>query len=269
MPFAAINGIDTYHEFHGGDGPPVLAISGSGNDLRVSMPGRSPLNKHFHTLHYDQRGLGQTTIPDGPYEMADYADDAAALIRHAGWDRCHVVGISFGGMVAQHLAVGYPELVDRVVLCCTSPGGTKPSFPLHTIEALDVESRIEMMLGLLDNRWNPGAEEPIPGLPAAFYDGYVAMSRAEHDPKAAAGRTLQLDARSRHDAQPRLKEIEAATLVCSGEWDDIAPLTYGQAIAEAIPNGDIRIFNGGHLFLLQDPTAWPTIIDFLENELEP
>ncbi len=267
MPTSAVNGIDIYYELHG-DGPPVLHISGSGATLKSTMPKHFPLNTGFEVLHYDQRGIGQTSIPDGPYEMADYAADAAALIRTIGWDTCHVVGTSFGGMVAQHLAIGYPELVDRLVLLCTSPGGTLPSFPLHTIAPLDAESRLELMLGLFDNRWNPGADQPIPGLPDAIYDGYINSTRAGLHGDAKRGLEEQLDARGRHDTQRRLGEIAAPTLVCSGEWDDLAPVTNGLALAEAIPNAEMRIFDGGHLFRFQDPTAYPTISDFLHGDLE-
>ena len=107
MPFAAVRDIEIYYEIHG-SGPRVLSISGSGNDLR-SNPRRAEgaLEQHFTTLVYDQRGLGQTSKPDEPYTMADYADDAAALLDAVGWSSAHVVGLSFGGMVAQHLAIDH------------------------------------------------------------------------------------------------------------------------------------------------------------------
>ena len=93
MPFAAVNGIDLYFELHG-QGAAVLNISGTGNDLRRSPASLNPLNRAFETLHYDQRGLGQTSKPSSDYTMADYADDAAALIHSMGWARCHVVSVA-------------------------------------------------------------------------------------------------------------------------------------------------------------------------------
>ena len=93
MPFAAVNGIDIYFELHG-SGAPLLNIGGTGNDLRRSPASVHPINKAFETLHYDQRGLGQTSKPSGDYTMADYADDAAALIHSMGWARCHVLSPS-------------------------------------------------------------------------------------------------------------------------------------------------------------------------------
>ena len=80
MPFASVNGIEIYHEVHG-SGPPLLYISGTGNDLRRAPASLLPVTRTNHTLAYDQRGLGQTSKPEGAYSMADYADDAAGLVR--------------------------------------------------------------------------------------------------------------------------------------------------------------------------------------------
>lgn len=261
------NGIEIYHEFHG-VGPPLLMISGTGNDLRYSQPERHPINKQFEVLHFDQRGLGQTDTPPGNWEMADYADDAAALIRAVGWDRCHVVGTSFGGMVAQHLAIRHPELIDRLVLNCTSPGGSKPSFGLHSIVDLDPEAHLEMMLGLLDSRWDPGADEPIPNL-GAFYDAYIEGSRRPKSEETEAGRRSQLDARSRHDARPKLASISAPTLICAGEFDDLAPVVNSEMLAAGIPNAQLQVFDGGHFFMLQDRSSIPAMLSFLNDTDDP
>lgn len=240
----------------------VLNIGGTGGDLRTSFPDRSPLNKRFTTAHYDQRGLGQTAKPEAPYTMREYADDAAALITELGWSSCAVVGTSFGGMVAQHLAIHHAHLVDRLVLNCTSPGGSKASFPLHTIQSLDVEARIELNLGLLDNRWDPGQDEPIPGL-GPIYDRLIEGYRTERTGDSLRGFLAQLEARSHHDTTTSLHRIEAPTLICAGEFDDQAPLPNSTALLDAIPNAELRVFDGGHLFLLQDRTAFPTIVEFI------
>ena len=122
MPTAALNGIDVHYE-RAGDGPPLLFINGSGSTLTEAAPMLDRLRRHFDVLAHDQRGLGRTSMPDGPYTMADYAADAAALADHVGWDRFRVLGISFGGMVAQELAVTVPERLGRLALLETSPGG--------------------------------------------------------------------------------------------------------------------------------------------------
>ncbi len=242
----------------------VLNISGTGGDLRNSFPERSPFNKRFITAHYDQRGLGQTEKPEAPYTMRQYADDAAALIDSLGWSSCSVVGTSFGGMVAQHLAIHHAHLVERLVLNCTSPGGSKASFPLDTIEALDVEARLELHLGLLDNRWDPGQDDPIPNL-GSFYDAVIEGYRRERTGEALRGYRAQLEARSHHDATTSLRRIEAPTLVCAGEFDDLAPVVNSMTLVDGIPDAELRVFDGGHLFMLQDRTAFGSMIEFLST----
>jgi 3-oxoadipate enol-lactonase len=106
MPIACLNDLSLYYE-RAGTGPRLLFISGTGADLR-NKPNvfDGPLGQAFDVLAYDQRGLGQSDKPAIDYTMADYADDAAALMTEIGWDKAHVIGVSFGGMVAQELAQG-------------------------------------------------------------------------------------------------------------------------------------------------------------------
>jgi 3-oxoadipate enol-lactonase len=261
VPFAHVDGLELYYEIHGA-GPRLLNISGTGGDLRRSMPDRSPLNRSFEVLSYDQRGLGRSSKPATEYTMADYADDAAALLAHLGWDRCHVVGTSFGGMVAQNLAARHPERIDRLVLNCTSAGGPSASYPLHELVAVDPDEAFEIRMRLLDTRWDPTASEPIPGL-GPFYDVIVAEHRAQPDDRALAGLSRQLAARAGHDVVDRLPAIAIRTLLCAGRFDGIAPVANSAFIADRLPDARLIVFEGGHLFLLQDRSAFPAIVDFL------
>ena len=263
MPFVTANGIDIYYEVHG-TGPRLLNISGSGNDLRRSPASVLPVNRSFETLSYDQRGLGQTAKPDAEYTMAEYADDAAALVAALGWDRCHVLGTSFGGMVALNLAVRHPDLIERLVVCCTSPGGTAASYPLHELADLDPDEAFATRMRIIDRRWDPDAEEPMPGL-GRFYDLMVEGSRAVPGAAAAAGMERQLRARAGHDVVADLGTIMCPTLVCAGEFDDLAPLENSRLLADRIPNAELRTFDGGHMFMVQDRSAYPAIIEFLEG----
>lgn len=151
MPTARIGDLDVHHEI-AGSGPPVLFIGGTGGDLRTRpnvLDG--PLVEHFTVAALDQRGLGQTSKPDRPATMADYAHDAAGLIEHLGWSAIAVVGVSFGGMVAQELAIRRPDLVSRLVLCCTSSGGDGgASYPLHELTDLPDSERRRKQLAISD-----------------------------------------------------------------------------------------------------------------------
>src|ERR1700761_102974 len=142
MPTARANGLTLYYE-RAGEGPPLLFISGTGGDLRVKPNVfDGPLAKAFDLVAYDQRGLGRSAKPDVDYTMADYADDAAALMDHLGWERERVIGVSFGGMAARELALRHPGRVERLVFACTSPGGAGgASYPFHQIQHLTGEAR--------------------------------------------------------------------------------------------------------------------------------
>ena len=267
MPVARVRDLDVYYEIRG-SGPPVLSISGSGGNLRVN-PDRAPslLEQHFTVLAYDQRGLGQTSKPDVPYTMADYADDAAALLDVVGWPSAHVVGLSFGGMVAQHLAIRHPDRVQRLVMGCTSPGGVGgSSYDLRLHEGLDPVERGKVSLGILDSRSDFSVDPPrlAPGVDTIMRS-FAAGSRAATDPEAAAGFRRQLDARAEHDATAGLASITSPTLVVAGRYDLQAPLVNSEYLAAHIPGARLYVAEGGHLFMMQDPTAWPVMVAFLES----
>src|SRR5271163_3464446 len=150
MPRADVNGVSLYYEL-AGTGDRLLCISGTGSDLRrPPRPTDGPLAENFEVLAYDQRGLGQSSVPPWPYAVRDFADDAASLLDAVEWDDCLVLGISFGGMVAQELAIGHPERVRRLVLACTSAGGEGgASYPLHELADLSPVERSDVRLELI------------------------------------------------------------------------------------------------------------------------
>ncbi len=263
MPFAKVRDLDMYYE-RAGSGAPLLFISGSGGDLRVkpsAMDG--PLARHFDMLGYDQRGLGQTSKPDVPYTMADYADDAAALMDRFGWASAKVVGVSFGGMVAQEFVLRHPAKVERLVLACTSPGGTGgASYPFHTIEHMGAEELARHMIPISDTRRDAGWQKDN----AEQYEQFVAL--ATNDPYAdEPGRTMgyhrQLEARSHHDTYDRLERIACPVMIAAGKYDGIALPETQHRMAARIKGADLKFFEGGHLFMIQDRAAFPAMIEFL------
>jgi len=265
MPTASLNGLNFHYE-RAGSGPRLLFISGTGGDLRV-QPNvfASPLAKTFDLLAYDQRGLGRTDKPDAPYTMADYADDAAALLDHVGWDDALVLGVSFGGMVAQELVLRHPARVTRLVLACTSPGGEGgASYPFHEIEHLKGEERARFLIPISDTR----RDAAWAAANAEQYETFVEMAAADAfagEPGRAAGAHRQLEARSAHDTWERLPGIACPVLIAAGRYDGIALPATQQKMAERIPGAELRFFEGGHLFMLQDRAAYAAIIEFLSG----
>jgi 3-oxoadipate enol-lactonase len=264
MPVATANGIQIYYE-RAGSGPPLLFISGTGGDLRA-RPNQfdGPLPKSFDMLSYDQRGLGRSEKPDVAYSMADYADDAAALMADQGWDEAFVIGVSFGGMVAQELVLRHPARVTKLVLACTSPGGAGgASFPFHDIEHLKGEARARYMLAISDTRrdatWaaaNPEKHEQFVAMAAAPPPG---AGEPGHD----MGAHRQLEARAKHDTWDRLPAIACPVLIAAGRYDGIALPATQERMAARIPGAQLAFFEGGHLFMIQDRTAFPAMAAFL------
>jgi 3-oxoadipate enol-lactonase len=99
VPRVRANGVDLYYERDGG-GRPLLWLNGSGSSIREAGLLLGPFRERMEVLVHDQRGLGESEVPPGPYSMADYAADALALLDAVGWETAAVAGISFGGMVA-------------------------------------------------------------------------------------------------------------------------------------------------------------------------
>jgi 3-oxoadipate enol-lactonase len=265
MPFARIRDLDMYYE-RAGDGPPLLFISGSGGDLRVT-PNQmaSPLVKQFDMVSYDQRGLGQTSKPDAPYSMADYADDAAALMDHLGWDRVRVIGISFGGMVGLEFVLRHPQRVSRIVLGCTSPGGEGgASYPFHTLEHMSREERARHLIPVNDTRRDAAWAAAHPDELAAFV-ALGAVDPFENEPGRAMGYRRQLEGRAKHDTWDRLGEIDCPVMIAAGAYDGIALPETQRRMASRIRGSELKFFEGGHLFMVQDRAAFPAMVEFLKG----
>ena len=266
MSYITANGLNLWVE-RKGEGEPLLFISGSGGDLR-NKPNAldGPLARQFEMVAYDQRGLGQSDKPSGPYSMADYADDAAGLLDEFDWATANVVGVSFGGMVAQELAIRHPGRIRRLVLCCTSPGGAGgASYSLHSLIGMDREAEAQVMIPISDTRHDAAWQAANPDAYKVMFDLRANDPWAD-EPRRAMGAQLQLLARKDLDTWDRLPSITAPTLICGGLYDGIALPETQQRMADRIPGAQLRMFEGGHMFLIQDRAAFPAISAFLQAQ---
>jgi 3-oxoadipate enol-lactonase len=178
-----------------------------------------------------------------------------------GWEDSLVIGVSFGGMVAQELAIRHPERVRRLVLACTSAGGAGgASYPLHQLADLSPEQRSDVRLELIDTRWDEAWRRANPEM-VQLLGARMGLDGEVGTP--APGLTNQLAARAEHDTADRLGSIDCPTLVCGGRFDGIAPPANSEFLAHAIPGARLEIFEGGHGFFMQDAAAFPAIIAFL------
>jgi 3-oxoadipate enol-lactonase len=261
MPYVDLDHWSLYYECEG-HGPPLVFLAGTATDHRSRSPVLEELRRTFTVLSLDQRGIGRSGAPDVEVSTAEYADDVGRLAEHVGWDSYACFGASFGGMVAQFLAARRPSRVARLVLACTTSGG--PGGKQLELSPAELEDPIAAAVRLHE----------FADLRATTSDGdadieRVMFERFEHvldDEDRRTGLRRQLRARAGHDAWNELASITAATLVCGGRHDGVARPGRVLNLAERIPRSRIRMFEGGHFFMMQDPAAMPTIIRHLTEE---
>ncbi len=260
MPFVNASGFDLYYE-RSGSGPRLVFLTGSGTTVEASRPLVGLFAASFDTVAMDYRGLGRSGSPPGGYGMAACSDDALAVMDGLGWGSARIAGISFGGMVAQQLAAAAPGRVERLALLCTSAGGAGgSSYPLHELEHLAPADRRRTMRTLVDTRFDDEWLSAHPG-DRRLVELLESRASGSGADRRAAG--LQLEARRHHDVWDRLPSVACPVLVASGRYDGIAPPANGAAIANRIPGAELRVYEGGHAFIVQDPRAVPEIVAFL------
>ncbi len=268
MPLASLNGLNFYYE-QAGLGPDVLVLNGSGSDMRVT-PNimQSPLTSHFKVTSFDPRGLGQSAKPDDGYMMANYADDAANLLDSLKIETAMVLGISFGGMVGQELAIRHGARVSRAALFCTAAGGAGgASYPLQELADLPEAERWRLSLKLNDSRIDDAYIAANPEVLEAARQ-HNDLSAYEHEPNWALGRAGQLAARAEHDCWERLTQIECPIWLAGGKYDSIATPQAMQNMASKIPYAKLDFYEGGHLFIVQDGKAFPDLIAFFKEGIQ-
>jgi 3-oxoadipate enol-lactonase len=153
--------------------------------------------------------------------------------------------------------------VKRLVLACTSPGGAGgASFPFHEIDHLKGEARARHLIPISDTRRDAAWQAAHPDQ----YEQFVALAATDPsagEPGRERGAWRQLEARAGHDTWDRLPDIRCPVLIAAGRYDGIALPETQERMASRIPGAQIRFFEGGHLFMIQDRAAYPAIISFL------
>jgi 3-oxoadipate enol-lactonase len=243
------DGVEFYAE-QTGTGPDVLLLSGLAVDGRMWETSR--LADAFRVTTLDNRGVGQTGVPPGPYSMEQFAKDAVALCDALGLSRVHVVGHSMGGHMAQHLAVLRPDLVASLVLACSEPRFSIISDLATTqqlrLRALGVprELLIRDYLPVLFSRRFLADPNRV--------ETYVQAALEDPLPQTDDGYRLQVEALRQHDTRKLLPEIRCPTLVLGAEADLLTPCEFSYEMAEKIPNARLQILpDCGHAPFLECP----------------
>jgi 3-oxoadipate enol-lactonase len=261
VPAAAVAGIELSYEEHG-SGPPLLLIAGIpavASDWRPVAERMAGNGRR--AIAYDNRGSGASTVTPGPYSTRGLAADAVALLDHLAIDRADVFGMSLGGMIAQELAIGWPERVGRLVLGCTHAGirHAAPQ-PRETARAfaMQTDDWSERMAALAPFAF---ASDVDPGLLERF------IAKKSADVQDDEGYRGQIAAVLTHDSCDRLDRIAAPTLVVTGDDDRVIPAPSSDVLAERIPDARLAVIRGaGHLFFIERPEETHAVLaDFLSR----
>ncbi len=247
MPFVNSNGIRLHYELQG-KGDPVLFIGGLGADTFLWWRQVPAFCQEFQVITFDNRGAGESDKPEEPYTIPMFAQDTAGLLKALGIPRAHIVGGSLGGFIAQEFAILYPRIVNKLVLMSTAFGGPNmvPA-PRETMAALvnrtgDPETDIRSGFALFTSEdWRK--EQP------QHVDAYVKWRVAHPQPLAAYQR--QAMASASHNAEDRVQQITAPTLIAHGRDDRIVPAENAHRMYHKIPNSRLMIFPAGHAFNIE------------------
>ncbi|OCA87957.1 alpha/beta hydrolase [Bacillus sp. FJAT-27225] len=261
------NGIEFYYELHG-EGPPLVLLEGLGYASWMWARQVEELSKQFQVVIFDNRGVGYTDKPDMEYSIQLFAEDTAALLKALNIEKAHILGVSMGGFIAQELAICHPEMVDKLILCSTSFGGTNSiPIPKETLEIMlqgaSKGSDPERARYAVSTALNLETVEQNQDI----LDFIIAEQKKNPQPKEAYQR--QLFAGASFNAEDRVQTISAETLIIAGSGDRVVPYENARLLNEQIAGSRVAIIEQtGHLFFMEAPEETnQLIINFLNERL--
>ena len=251
-----VAGIELHVEERGDGDPPLLLIAGIPAIADDWAPLAERLAPGRRVIAYDNRGSGRSTVTPGPYSTRGLAADAAGLLDALGIERADVFGMSLGGMIAQELALGWPERVRRLVLGCTHAGVAHAApQPRETGRAfaLRTDDWAERMRALAPFAFARDVD-------AATLDAFIAKKSGDvQDPAGYGG---QIAAALGHDSYDRLPQLAAPTLILTGDDDQVIPAASSEVLHERIPGARLELLAGaGHLFFLEQPERTAELLE--------
>lgn len=261
MPIARAGDADIHYEVQG-EGDPLLMIMGFLSDSSMWILQTPVFSTQYKVITFDNRGVGGSSSPPGPYTMEQMAADALAVLDDAGIESAHVLGISMGSAIAQHVALKAPERVRSLVLAAT---WSRPNTWLERLSAtgemLAHTSPEAFIRSTLLWLFTPKFVLQQPELMATVEQ----MMMSLHPPVEAF--VNQVAAVRNHDTLDLLRSVAVPTLVLGARRDVMVPPELGEETAAAIPGAEFSLLDGGHAFSaenVQDFNA--AILEFLGKQ---
>jgi pimeloyl-ACP methyl ester carboxylesterase len=242
-----------------GSGKPLLLIHGLAYDRRGFGPLPDLLSDAFQVVLVDNRGVGESDAPEGPYTVGQLAADAVAVLDDAGLERAHVLGVSLGGFIAQEIALSHPERVAKLVLVSTSPGGPN-QYPMPTegLDAFSLYPTMEREAGLRLMVENSLGRRAVRERRVLVEEVYA--YRLERAPSIDTWQA-QFAAALAFDSFERLPAIRAPTLVLHGGADTVIDVRNSELLAARIPNAHLEVVpDRGHLLVWEEAELLASVV---------
>jgi pimeloyl-ACP methyl ester carboxylesterase len=238
-----------YHEK--GAGEPLILLMGFGADGSLWEKHVAIYEKHFRCVIIDNRGVGKSDQPAGPYSTRMMAEDTVSVMNHAGIKKAMIAGISMGGAIAQELAINHPAMVSKLLLVSTWPRFNEYARRVYeNLKHIRSVSPPAYFMELLQ-LWifaPPYYEKNSATLHADAQATEYAENRQSND-----GFNGQLDACINHDTVDRLEGITCPTLITIGMMDIFTPPVFSNMIHQLIPGSELLEFpDGGHVHHWED-----------------
>lgn len=240
---------------------PLIIFNGIGASLDLVIPFVKELNPDQEVITFDAPGVGGSSTPSKPYGFGDLAKTVVKMLDALGYDQVSVLGLSWGGFLAQQFAHDHPTRCSRLILAATSCGmfSVPPSLKVMRLMASPKRYTDPSYGASIAPDIYGGSFRGNPGLCASHF----AKMRSPND----RGYRLQLDALFLWTSLHWLHRIRQPTLVLAGDDDPIIPLVNMRAVAKLIPDSELRVIEDGHLFLVtQAATVAPLVTTFLSQE---
>ncbi len=264
MPMASINGTNLNYRLEGPeDGETIVLVNGLADDLE-SWGFQVPafVEAGYRVLSFDNRGIGASDKPAGPYTSRMLADDAKGLVDHLGLSDFHLMGVSMGGMVAQEYALNHGSDLRSATFACTYAVADPFCQTMFAMWA-DLAGAIDVPFVMRDvSLWaftGPFFEDrPEDAAEFAEALGSLDMSLEAY--------LAQLNVIQQHDTLDRLSQIGVPTLVLAGEEDILIPVRLSRRLHEALPGSEWTTVPGGHACLWESPDPFNSAyLDFVRS----
>jgi pimeloyl-ACP methyl ester carboxylesterase len=237
MPHADLNGFEIHYDVHG-EGDPLVCVHGLSCDRRAWVMQVQPFSERFKTVFFDNRDVGQSALAEQSYSTEDMAKDVLALADHLELESFHLLGVSLGGMAAQHVALAAPERVRTLTLAVTHGGVQRAgrirghllgSYARH----LPLEDRVDNLLYLCYTEAFFENEEMYQFMRKALLENPYPQPPEAFARQAAAG--------AHHDVRDRLHELTMPVHVIAAERDLMIPAWKSRELASLIPGSKLTI----------------------------